>query len=582
MISRNNLITCYILIFKGEEMTLRQQILQDRVEQIQKSINTDEGQSFLRLVHQLITGTSFFAFDDGDLTDGGQDKQIDIITIEEESNRATVFILQAKNSHGFSSNSLIQMKNGLQWLFNKPRSEIRSLSNIAFKDKITEFRSIQSSIGPSNIRVIVRFVTMGHTVDLSDEFNQELRSILSEFDNGTFEEFSCEPYGADELVQIIHSQEKRQRRIDADIRMKYDANNPSLIKYYAEDLKGLVCSVPASEISRLVNDDNDGAIFDLNIRRFLGTRGAVNNDIQETCTNNDESYLFWFLNNGITVVCDQFDAVTDPDNPLIKIKNMQIVNGCQTATTIAMADKIGKLSRDVRVILRIYETKDSSLVDRMVLTTNNQNRISNRNLRANDQVQVDLESAFRIYHYYYERKPKQFIDNNAINQSRILSNDIVGQAFLALVLRKPADGRGRKYKVWSEYYDRIFTGYSVEPYIIASLIVRLANKWLKEARLTTDSDDIKRNLAKKGSYHISRIAVFLWRGNDSWKIDQSQLKHELSIIENTPGIMDDFFMDSFNRLNSIIRSDSHYENDIDKALKSSALDEKIERSLYEN
>jgi len=46
--------------------------------------------------------------------------------------------------------------------------------------------------------------------------------------------------------------------------------------------------------------------------------------------------------------------------------------------------------------------------------------------------------------------------------------------------------------------------------------------------------------------------------------------------------MDDFFMDSFNRLNSIIRSDSHYENDIDKALKSSALDEKIERSLYEN
>ena len=31
-----------------------------------------------------------------------------------------------------------------------------------------------------------------------------------------------------------------------------DANNPSLIKYYSEDLKGLVCSVPASEIACVV------------------------------------------------------------------------------------------------------------------------------------------------------------------------------------------------------------------------------------------------------------------------------------------------------------------------------------------
>jgi len=255
-------------------MTLRQQITRDRVEQVAQSLGIDKDEAFPRLVHHLITGTSIYGFDEGDLTEGGQDKQIDTITVDEESNQATVYIIQAKNTDGFSSNALIQMKNGLNWLFNRQRSEVRTLANVAFKDKIIEYRSLQTSLGPSNIRVIVRFVTYAHTSDLSDEFNQELRAILNEFDNNTFEEFSCEPLGADELVQLINIQEKSQRRINAEIKMKYDTNNPSLIKYYSEDLKGLVCSVPASEIARLVIDDDEGAIFDLNIRRFLGTRGA--------------------------------------------------------------------------------------------------------------------------------------------------------------------------------------------------------------------------------------------------------------------------------------------------------------------
>ena len=560
-------------------MTLRQQIIRDRVEQVSQSLGIDKDEAFLRLVHHLITGTSIYGFDEGDLTEGGQDKQIDTITIDEESNQATVYIIQAKNTDGFSSNALIQMKNGLNWLFNRPRSEVRTLANVPFKDKIIEYRSLQTSLGPSNIRVIVRFVTYAHTSDLSDEFKQELRAILIEFDNNTFKEFSCESLGADELVQLINIQERSERRINAEIKIKYDANNPSLIKYYSEDLKGLVCSVPASEIARLVIDDDEGAIFDLNIRRFLGTRGAVNKDIRETCTNSDQSYLFWFLNNGITVACDKFDAVTDPDNPHIKIENMQIVNGCQTATTIAMAERESELSRDVRVILRIYETQDSSLVDQIVLTTNNQNRITNRNLRANDQVQIDLESAFNIHGYYYERKPRQYADQS-VDPAHVLPNELVGQSLLAVVLKRPSDGRGRKYKVWGEFYDAIFTGYAVEPYIISTLIVRQCIRWTEELGLTSDNDDTKRNLAKKGAYHISRIASFLWRGNDSWKIDQDILRQHLSVLESNPDSIHAHFADAFARLESIVRADSHYVSDLDNALKAYTLDEKIDRSLY--
>src|SRR5690606_7092599 len=129
---------------------------------------------------------------------------------------------------------------------------------------------------------------------------------------------------------------------------------------------------------------------------------------KETCSDEDTSYLFWFLNNGVTVVCDKVDPVTDPDNPHLKIENLQIVNGCQTSSSLAIAEQEGILQEDTTVILKVFETSDLDLVDKVVLTTNNQNKITNRNLRANDKIQRDLERAFEIYSYFYERKPRQF------------------------------------------------------------------------------------------------------------------------------------------------------------------------------
>ena len=328
-------------------MNLRQQILHDRTETIAQRLRVGADVAFMRLAFSLVTGKSVHTFDLNDVVDGGQDKQMDVFSIEEDGDSADVYILQTKKSTSFSSNALVQLGNGLRWVFTRSRKELDSLGNTALRDRILEYRSLQSSLGPSNIRISVRFVTNGSTGSLSNEFNQELAAIRSDYGNDTFESFTIEAVGCDELTELSKFQERQTRRVDADLKIRYDTNNPSLIKYYSQDLKGLVCSVPASEIARLVNENPDGSVFDLNIRRFLGTRGGVNRDIQSTCTHVKSSYEFWFLNNGITIVCDQFDSVTDPDKAHVKLKNLQIVNGCQTATTIALAQKEGKLAADV-------------------------------------------------------------------------------------------------------------------------------------------------------------------------------------------------------------------------------------------
>ena len=130
----------------------------------------------------------------------------------------------------------------------------------ALRDKILEYQATLSNLGPSNIRVHVRFVANGSTQELSEEFKQELAAIRADYDNNTFEHFSIEALGCDELIDLSKAQERQTRRVDANLRLRYDTNNPSLIKYYSQDLKGLVCSVPASRMRRATDHTPSSSI----------------------------------------------------------------------------------------------------------------------------------------------------------------------------------------------------------------------------------------------------------------------------------------------------------------------------------
>ena len=561
-------------------MTLRQQLIADRVGNLTASIGIPQDQAFERLVHSLVTGQSVHSLDPADWVDGSQDKQIDLISIEEEDDEAEIFIISAKFTDGFSSNAIILMRNGLSWMFNRTRAELATISNEAFRDKILEVRSVLSGLGPSNIRVHCYFATNGLTSTLSSEYQQEIRAILAEYDNRTFAEFTFDTLGADELVGFINRSEKRTRSINADVSIRYDANTPSLIRYQTQGLKGIICTATARDIADLVIGDPSGALFDSNIRRFLGKGRAVNSDILKTATDAASSYLFWFLNNGVTIVCDSCDPVSDPDNPMVKITNLQIVNGCQTATALAHAARDGTLRPDTRVLLKIFETTDPTLASRIVLTTNNQNRISTRDLKANDAVQQDMQRRFERYDLLYEHKVNQYANVTLAPGQRIVSNEDVGQAFLAFALKKPGDARRRKYKVWTDNYSEIFSGSSVEAHVICLLLYQAANTWARSARRITGITELRRKLVNNGLLHIGRIAAFLWRGSDSFGQATDILQGQISTLQTSPAVANAFFDDGLNRLEALIAANPDFASDVDGALKSALLETAITRSLH--
>jgi hypothetical protein len=256
---------------------------------------------------------------------------------------------------------------------------------------------------------------------------------------------------------------------------------------------------------------------------------------------------------------------------------MQIVNGCQTASALAIAEKEGKLAADVRLLLRIYEAADSQLVDRIVLTTNNQNKISSRDLRSNDKIQVDMQDGFRKYDLFYERKVNQYGPTTPVD--RIVVNEIVAQSYLAVVLKKPSDARRRKYKVWGELYERIFSGQVIEPYVLATLIYRTTEAWLTSSGLSADSDDVKRKIANNGSFHVARIAAFLWRGSDNWD-GIPELKEHMGTLEKDPKKLEGPLLKSFQILETLIKANPHYASDLDTTLKSVTLESDIDKELH--
>lgn len=149
-------------------------------------------------------------------------------------------------------------------------------------------------------------------------------------------------------------------------------------------------------------------LFARNIRGYLGETG-INQEIRKTLRKDPAS--FWYLNNGITIVCDDAVLETSSGQERMVISNPQIINGQQTSYALS-AEPRGSARSHVSVRV-INIAKDGNLDDfaaydemvaKIVEATNSQNKIKAADLRANDRLQVGLERSLHQLGYFYQRK----------------------------------------------------------------------------------------------------------------------------------------------------------------------------------
>ena len=560
--------------------TLSKSMIEDRVEKIAEDLQVDNHNAFLRLVFSLITGLGYEELEPEDLVDGAGDYQIDVFHIDDYSVEgwAIVTIIQGTFSESLSTTKLIKMHAGLDYLNNRKKEEYSRLSNQTLREKIQQFRDIRNNILPSNIRLQCYYVNLMDTTLESKEFQEQVSRITQDYSNATGE-FEFHVLGPAEIFGLIYQIERISAKVNDRIKIIFEQNKGSILEHAIEGVSGIICTVPAEEIARIVN--SYPSVFDENLRRFRGFSGSVNKAISETCTTSNLSSLFWFLNNGITIVCDKLTIHKDYDNPFVDLENLHIVNGCQTSTTIAKSQSDATLQPGTKVMVRIFSTLTPGLASRLVITTNTQNVISARELHANDSIQVKIQAAFKHkFDVWYERTPNEFAGTPRRERKHVVPNHRIGQSYLAIAKKKPSMARGGLYKIWGDEYDSIFNENILpETYLLAHTIVETCKVRKRKVYHQFEENDIRLAILGNGILHIARVTSYLWRGSDDWA-DQHKLQGLLKLIQDDSAILNKHFDNALKLLARIFDRNVQFQRDPFLALKTNRFDDEIDRVLY--
>ena len=384
-------------------------------------------------------------------TEGSGDGGIDAIYIDETEDNIIIHIFQSKYRSNLNKSI---GKNEIDLTIAKVEeifqgNEVENQAEI-IKARIEEIRDIIKEKGTLKMpEVHIHFVVNTHKPDDSEK---ERVKLLEE--KGNYFVFF---YDGNDLLQAIDKSKQKECKI--------------LITTYRDilylgadkklgDVRGIVTTVSALELVKIYEAAGRDKVLSRNIRYFLGN-SRINKKIRETASSVDDSKYFWFLNNGVTIVCAKFSFTDDSrGNKIISITNPKIINGGQTTKSLYHLYSELKLFpektlQDVYLLLRLYETDNEALIDKITEGTNSQNPIFERDLKANHPVQLLVKKYFLEKGYYYETHRKEYMDQK-IDNRKIASNERVFQAYISLFKNMPHEAKSGKSKIFERYFDNVF------------------------------------------------------------------------------------------------------------------------------
>lgn len=382
------------------------------------------------------------------ITDGGDDRGIDAVYLDSRPERRVIHLFQfkhvsnfEKSRSSFPSNEIDKIQSFLECFLRKDISLERSCNALLWSKIQDLWEALEESVHSIHIHLCNNAapLTASHRTRFEESLCPYQHAIFTQHDLIWFSRHLSKGVTVDREFHLGLVEDQYFGRTDG----------------FA---KGLIGTVRGDEIVRLITDTNfpqevDDSLFEDNIRLYLGEDNDINRKILMTALSAENSH-FWYLNNGITIVCDRMEYQPRSANPKVKMLNPQIVNGGQTSHALfeAARSDIGRIY-DVKLLVRVIETGDRSFTNRIAEATNSQTPIRSRDIRSNDSIQVRIENALIGHGYFYERKNDQHIEQPA--ESRIDAVKL-GQIILAYVLREPDRAKTSSNKIFGEYYGWVF------------------------------------------------------------------------------------------------------------------------------
>jgi len=372
---------------------IEQYFKNDEIEGDLKTNKVKTGYYFTKVIENLYTGfhSGYELYDDiPETRDGG----VDFVIIDRKKEQVLIGQCKADN---VTNSSLGNAKGELVKGFWDLYDDIRETDFFEDKDQ-----QVKNMLGEYNDWIEKNYTITFAYFTLQKKGNIRKRETINPGDDekATIE---FEILGIEELKNLYDEYWTLENKAPDIVEFEFTKNNSFVLQKNTKMNKvgkTLTCVVPASSLAKLYVEYKLG-LFALNIRQFLG-KGKINKEIVETAKNNPED--FFYFNNGITAICDEFSI----DGDTVTAKKLQIINGAQTVGSLASVSRSDL--KGVKVLMRVVETKDADFRYDIIKSNNTQNVVGAWDFVSNDTIQIYLEKNLnnnrpsRGYKFNYIRK----------------------------------------------------------------------------------------------------------------------------------------------------------------------------------
>lgn len=394
------------------------------------------------------------------LTEGGGDFGVDAIEVGEVVDAEfTVTLFQGKykpdleGASNFPQTGIEKLIQAVGILFD-PYKAITVNPNL--KPRIEEIRSFVADGYLPQVRVIA--------CNNGLAWKGEAQELIEH--TGFGDQVLFEHVNHDSLVAIIQS----LKPVNDTVRL----TGKAIVEDY-DFRRVLVGKIAVSELAAVFDRHGD-RLLERNIRRYLGLQGnRINEGIAHTLTMSNEQSNFYFYNNGITLICNQFqhNGLQQGENLSVRLTGMQIINGGQTCKTIQRTLASGLITAPkASVLVRIYELPkgEEDLVRNITYATNSQNPVDLRDLRSNDDRQRKLALSIEQLGYSYRRQRSE-----VATKTTDITSGTAAEAVLSIWRHRPHQGKFMTGGHFGKLYDTIFTAdLNGAQVIVAVLLFRIA------------------------------------------------------------------------------------------------------------
>lgn len=397
----------------------------------------NDGQRFvawyLRNIHNLDT------FETKDcITDGAGDKQIDAVYIDNQS--CTIYIIQGKFYGGDTVDAEPLREVLSSWIQIQDLAHLQEGANHNLQVKISEMATALED----DYEVCFELIT---TSALTDSAKRDLEVFQKKLSDN--ETLSANLVVVDnETLRFKYNEALNRNR--PYINHEFNLEEGKYMELMIDGTKAVVAALPLKDCVKIPGI-KDGSLFRKNVRQSLGSSNKVNKGIARTIKNNAGD--FFFLHNGITAICSQMSV----HNRILSVKELNVVNGCQSLSTIFSCSELAKKADNAYILFRFYEISDAERADSISTSTNSQSAVKARDLRSNDKAVLAMKKAYEQFYPdgYFVTKRGEKVDSVKYNTAHVVNLTDLGKQLIAWHSQRPNLSYGET-KIFDKYFDQLF------------------------------------------------------------------------------------------------------------------------------